>query len=378
MPGRTAFIDECGNFGFRFEREGTSKYYIICAVVAQNSELQYLHRVVSEVKNNNGFRDAEMKSSAIDNYKRRNKILAELLTVKFNVVLLVADKQAFIEKSPLTLYQQTFIKYLHNKLYNVLYCVYPKLKIIEDEIGTSEFQESFKKYVWEKSPRNLFNDYDFGYIDSKDSLLVQLADFVGGTISKVYTDDSAPNYLEMLKGKILHVEKFPNTSTPYFGTASEEDRKYDKDIFDLAIHRARTFIEKYECDGDPDRHLQIALLKHLMFQVHDVDAHKYVSSYQLLPLLNEYTGQRIRPNYLYRRVIAPLRDSEVILASCTQGYKIPISVEDITTYLNQTHMIVSPMLNRIKKCRNLIKKQTNNTLDVLDDPAFLKYKKYFD
>ena len=40
--------------------------------------------------------------------------------------------------------------------------------------------------------------------------------------------------------------------------------------------------------------------------------------------------------------------------------------------------IVSPMLHRVEICRNLIKQQTNNALDVLDDPAFLKYKNYFD
>ncbi len=83
-------------------------------------------------------------------------------------------------------------------------------------------------------------------------------------------------------------------------------------------------------------------------------------------------------NYLYRRIIAPLRDAGVILSSCSQGYKIPISVEDITTYINQTHTVVSPMLHRIEICRNLIKQQTSNDLDVLADPAFLKYKKYFD
>ena len=83
-------------------------------------------------------------------------------------------------------------------------------------------------------------------------------------------------------------------------------------------------------------------------------------------------------NFLYRKVIAPLRDEGVIIASSSHGYKIPISVEDIKTYLNSTHTIVSPMLHRIGICRALIQQQTRNQLDVLDDPAFLRYKKYFD
>jgi len=120
------------------------------------------------------------------------------------------------------------------------------------------------------------------------------------------------------------------------------------------------------------------LLKYLLFQVYNVEASNYISSHQLLSILKEYADERIRPNYLYRRIIAPLRDAGIILASCAHGYKIPISSEDITTYLNQTHTIVSPMLHRIEICRDLIKQKTDNALDVLDDPAFLRYKNYFD
>lgn len=379
LPGRTAFIDECGNFGFDFSKKGTSKYYILCAVIVRNSDLPHLHEAVLAVKNNNGFRDSEMKSSRIaDNYRRRNKIISELLLINFRVILFVADKQAFLSESPLASYRTSFIKFLHRQLYNILYNTYPKLRIIEDQIGTKEFQESFKKYVRENRPLNLFNDYEFDYSDSEDSLLVQLADFVGGTISRVYTEKECPNYLETLKGKIICIEQFPNSSTPYLGAASKGNLKYDKDIFDLAIHRARTFISEYEHDETLEKRLQIALLKYLLFQVHNVDARRYVSSYQILSVLNEYVEQRVRPNYLYRRVIAPLRDAGVILASCAHGYKIPISVEDITTYFSQTHMIVSPMLHRIEICRNLIKQQTDNELDVLDEPVFTRYKNYFD
>lgn len=241
----------------------------------------------------------------------------------FRIILFVADKQAFIKDSPLTTYRHSFIKFLHQRLYNVLYGAFPKLQIIEDQIGTSEFQTSFKKYVREHRPINLLGEYEFDYTDSRDSILVQLADFVGGTIGKTYTDDSAPNYLEMLKGKIICIERFPNDTTPYFGAASEKDRRYDEDVFNLSVHRARDFIASHEHDDDFEKRLQTALLRYLLFQVHNVDAHKYISSHQLLSVLDEYADKKVRPNYLYRRVIAPLRDAGVILASCAHGYKSP-------------------------------------------------------
>ena len=117
LPGRVAYIDECGNFGFDFENEGVSRNYILCAVIVNNSDLPQLHSLVTAVKNNNGFQNSEMKSSAIgNNYRRRSKIVAELLPINFRVILLVADKQAFIDGSPLTLYRKTFIKFLHQRL----------------------------------------------------------------------------------------------------------------------------------------------------------------------------------------------------------------------------------------------------------------------
>ena len=378
LPGRTAYIDECGNFGFDFNNGG-SKYYILCAIIVKNCNIDKLHTAVTAVKQNNGFGQTEMKSSAIgNNYKRRSKIVSELLPIEFRVYLLIADKQAFIENSPLKTYRQSFIKYIHQQLYNVLYKPYPNLKIIEDQIGTSEFQESFKKYVREHQPLNLFNEYSFNYIDSKDSLLVQLADIIGGTINKVYIDLNAPNYMEMLKGKIICTSEFPRKTTPYFASEISENIKYNKDIFYLAIQCAESFITKFEDDESLEKILQIALLKYLLFYIYNVDAYNYISSNKLLSVLNEYTDVKISHNYLFRRIIAPLRDAGVILASSKHGYKIPISTEDITTYLNQTHTIVSPMLHRIEICRNLIKQTTDNSFDVLDDPAFLKYKNYFD
>ncbi|KGK85863.1 hypothetical protein DP73_17675 [Desulfosporosinus sp. HMP52] len=381
QPSRTAFIDECGGFGFDFTTPGTSKYYIICAVCVQDNKLDDLQQAVEKVRSNN-FGKGEMKSNNIGkDYKRRSKIIADLLPLEFRIIVLVANKQAFIADSPLTSYKKSFVKFLHQLLYNVLYHVYPKLKIVEDQTGTSEFQAGFKKYVQNNRPQsNLFDEYeyDFDYSDSKDSVLVQLADIIGGTISKCYTDSAAPNYLEMLKGKIIRIENFPNNTTPYFAISNPYLDKFSKDIFDLSIRCSNNFIAKNDCNQDYEKRMQVAFLKYLLFQVYNVSAEKFVSSSQIISILTEYANSRIRKDFLYRRIIAQLRDAGVIIASCAQGYKIPTSIDDITTYLNQTNSLVSPMLHRVEICRKLIFQQTDRQLDILENDAFVKYKKYFD
>ncbi len=378
QPSRTAFIDECGNFGFDFTSPGTSKYYVICAVCIPDNNIDELQTMVEKVRASK-FGTGEMKSSTVSEYKRRSNIIADLLPLDFRVILLVVDKQAFHNDSPLSTYKRTFIKYLHQRLYDVLYYVYPKLKIVEDQTGTSEFQNGFREYVKNNRPQfDFLGDYDFDYVDSKNSVLVQLADMVGGTINKYYIDPDAPNYLEMLRAKIIRLETFPNNMAPYFANRKSQDIKFNKDIFDLSIRCANLFIEKNENSEDYEKRMQIAFLKYLLFQVRNVNAEAYVSSNQLVAVLSEYANKRVTKDFLYRRVIAQLRESNVIISSCGHGYKIPINVDDIYSYLNQTNSLVSPMLHRVELCRNLIFQQTDKQLDILEDDAFVKYKKYFD
>jgi hypothetical protein len=104
---------------------------------------------------------------------------------------------------------------------------------------------------------------------------------------------------------------------------------------------------------------------------------KYISSGEIIRVLSDLSNSRVRRDYLYRKIVAPLRDAGVIIASCSHGYKIPTCIEDIYLYINQTTGVVGPMLSRVEKCRQLILAQTDGSLDVLNDPALKKYKRYF-
>lgn len=378
ITDRIAFIDECGSFGFDFSKKGTSEYYLICAVIVEKEDIKDLQKKFYEIKKTNGFEKTEIKSSKIgNNDNQRTRIINMLLPIKFKVILLIADKKKFIENSPLTEYKPTFIKYLHRLLYESLYNVYPKLKIIEDEVGTTEFQKSFKKYVENNRPEiNLFNDYDFEYTDSKEENLVQLADLVGGTIYK-NIENPELNWYEILKGKILAVHRFPNSEEPFWGKVSPEDYKFNKDIYSLSLKCANDFILKNSKSQITSIMMQVAFLRNLLYEV-NINPIKYISSKEAIYKIKEFTGLKCTKNQLFRHVVAPLRDSKVILASCNKGYKIPISIDDITMYLNQTHTVVEPMLHRMEVCRNLIIQATKGELDILNDIVFTKYKKYFD
>lgn len=378
-PNRIAYIDESGNFGFDFDKQGTSKFFILCAVIVKDTDIPRITNEIEIVKHNNGIQNNELKSSSIGGKDgRRRKILAELLQIDFQVMLLIVNKQELFKDSPLTTYKDSFLKNIHQQLYSLMYQAYPKLKIIEDQTGRTEFQISFRKYVENHRPTlNLFNEYDFDFIDSKDSILIQLADFIAGSISRTLNGTETYNYIQLLKGKIMRLENFPKINEPFY-TPSSDQVDFDKSIFGLSLHTANNFIEEFQNDKSQEKQLQREVLKILIFYVLNINSTKFVSSAQLIKNLENYPGKRITNNYLYRRIIAPLRDSGVILASSPDGYKIPVSKRDIQTYLLQTHNVVSPMLHRIELCRNLVKLKTDNKLDVLDHPDFVRYKKYFD
>ena len=376
QPGRTAFVDECGNFGFDFEKEGTSLHYVVCAVIVKNDQIGKLVNAVDRLSRNY-FGNGEMKSNSIGKkHSRRIKIFTELLMLDFSLIVLIADKQAFYQDSPLTDYRDSFVKFLHQKLYEVMYAAYPKLKIIEDEFASSEFQSGYREYIHTHRPElNMFNEYDFDYVNSKHSQLVQIADIVAGSIMQNLLDRSAPDALRIFQGRIRGIVNFPSVYPPCFaGTGADE--RFDANIYTLADHCAMNYI-KIHNDTDVDERMRALFLKHLLFVVRNVSASVFVSSAEITNVLSGLSDIKVRRDYLYRKIIAPLRDAGVIIASSSQGYKIPTCIDDIFSYVNQTNGIVGPMLSRVEICRKLILSQTDGSFDIFDDPTLTKYKRYF-
>lgn len=384
QPGRTAFIDECGNFGFGFENNGASEsggpslYYIVCAIVVKDEDISVLEAEAEKIRLNNGFQNGEMKSSLIgDKHKRRIKILTELLGLDFSLVILIADKQKFYLDSPLAKYKEPFVKYLHQKLYDEMYTAYPKLKIVEDEYGSSEFQSGYRDYICAHRPKlNLLNEYDFDYVDSRYSPLVQIADIIAGSIMQRLLDNNAPDILRIFQSRIRGLVNFPSAHPSYLAGVGA-DKAFDANIYSLADHRATQYIDSNKDTKDEDARMRVLFLKHLLWVVRNINPSKYISSGEIIKVLSDLSDSRVRRNDIYRKIIAPLRDADVIIASCSHGYKIPTCIDDIYSYINQTTGVVGPMLSRVEKCRKLILAQTEGSLDILDDPALKKYKRYF-
>ncbi len=377
LPGRSAFIDECGSFGFDFCKEGVSTHYVVCAVIVNNKDIGGIEQKIEKIQRNK-FGGSEMKSSSIsDNHHRRINILTELLMLDFSLIILIADKQAFHENSPLTNYKGTFVKYLHRLLYDSMYCAYPKLKIVEDEYGTSEFQKGYRQYIRNNRPAlNLFDDYDFDYVDSKNSNIVQIADIIAGSVMQHIIDTNAPDALKLFQSRIRDVIRFPKVFTPK-SEKMGDDSYYDAQIYNLAHKRALNYIEQNRNDLSEEVRLRSLFLRLLLFSAENFGESQYIYAGKIVQELSDLSETKVTRDFLYRRIVAKLRDEDVLIASSSHGYKIPTCTEDIRTYIAQTDTVVSPMLARIGKCRSLISKETDGKLDILNAAEFQGYKRYF-
>ena len=376
-PGRTAYIDESGSFGFDFTAEGVSTHYIVCAVIVDNTKIREIENKVDQIRKNR-FGSNEMKSSQIGkNNERRYKVLMDLLALDFSIIVMIADKKAFISQSPLTEYKGTFVKYLHKLLYESMSCAYPKLKIIEDEFGTSEFQQGYKEYIRKNRPEpNLFNDYSFDYADSKHSNIVQIADIIAGSISRHIADPESPDVLRIFESRIREIISFPKVYSEV-KVPQESSNEYDSRIYNLALKCAYDYINANRNTISDDVRLRVLFLKLLIFRAENFNPNLYIYSGEIVNHLSSVSEKKITRDYLYRKIIAKLRDEGVLIASSSHGYKMPTCVRDIYAYIAQTDSIVAPMLSRIKKCRIQILKETDGMLDILDSHELMSYKRFF-
>ena len=80
------------------------------------------------------------------------------------------------------------------------------------------------------------------------------------------------------------------------------------------------------------------------------------------------------------KIIGKLRDEGVVIASSSpqKGYKIPANKKELYDYFNHGTLIIVPMMERLKKCRDIIKLGTANEEDLFEKTEYSALKRYFD
>lgn len=369
------FLDESGAFGFNFEKDHCSTHFIIAAILVNESDLNRVSDGIENIKNK-FFPNGELKSSKIKkkHFKKRIEILQSLLCLPFNIALLIVDKREIDTSSYLRKYKKTFYKFIYHQLYKDLLDTIKDISIHPDEIGGKQDLEEFSKYYYRKTNQySLFHDIDFAFDNSKNSLMIQAADIIAGSIAKCYneTDRSldSTDYFSLIKQKIIFQKLFPWSKETFF-EETKFDTQDDKEIADLSLRLVDEFCHTNSASDEIEIKQQIAILSYLRFRFLQNQFRSYINTKELMNYLVKLGYDEISVSTFRMKVIAKIRDKGVILASSPNGYKIPCKVSEVYDFINHGKNVILPMLHRLKTCNDKIKLATNNKLNLFEKAEY--------
>ncbi len=372
-----AFADEYGNNSFDFTSQGT--HFIVASIIINESQEISLQNNLERIRKKY-FQTGEIKSKKVgDKHIRRLKILKELAELDFNIYALVVDKQKLFGEG--FKYKEPFYKYLNGLLYKELFKAYPNLRLYVDEHGGNDFLKSFKEYVQKTHIRDLFSSSEFETGDSKKSIIIQLADFIAGTLGRCHDLNKNLSYrdkfIEVLKPRLSGINYFPKEFKSYKIDETEVEGEYDLQIAQYSTNLALDFIETKKSNKQEDID-QINCIKLLLLHQNVFGSKKYLSSKELMRHLEIGRDKPLKDQQFRSTVIGKLRDQGILIASSSKGdkkgYRLPTTALDLVKFLDHGNSLVLPILNRIKMCREKVKLSTNNKFDILENEEFTKLR----
>jgi len=374
MDNFLAYLDESGGHGFDFTKEGTSTHFVICAIMIDEHNDSDVANEFEKIKAKY-FPVSELKSSKIGkNDNIRLKILTDLESLDFKYYCLIVDKRHILPNTGLQ-YKEIFYKFLYGILYNILFKSIRHLSIIADEMISDDFLKGFKDYVMQNHTVDLFHQNRFDFKNGKTTVLLQLADFISGTMNRYYSNKSIISVKDYLPNKFLGEIVWPQNYKPFTVDESEVNDEYKDIIADLALLRIDSYLNKSANTKEPIIRKRVYFLNYLKSIYLYNSKTRFIYTDEIINHIENLTGERIKEQYFRQQIIGPLRTEGVLISSNSKGYKIPCSTSDIYAFFNLSSRIIHPMLLRLKMTHDALIQATNGNLNILKNTEYDYLKK---
>jgi hypothetical protein len=248
-----------------------------------------------------------------------------------------------------------------------------------EQIRIRHFQkgEIKSKKVANNHMPTLFSGSDFSFGISQDNSMIQLADFIAGTLARCFDEtkksEESDRFFQLLKPKITSLNHFPPDHRSYYIEAAKGESAFDPEIATAGFNSANLFLgkQKVETKEDTDK---INCVKLLLLYFNNYGVHKYITTSELIRHLNVGRPEVLTEHTFRTKVIGQIRDAGVLVVSSStgsnKGYKLPSSVEDLHKFVNHGNSMILPMLHRIKIIRDKIKLATLNQTDIVAKGEF--------
>lgn len=367
-----AFVDEYGDHGLAVGKQGASTHFVLAAILVRQVDLDRVRQGIEAVRLRE-FPQSELKSSRVGGKDgKRVRIVGALAELPWTAYVISIDKARIDPVSGL-IYGRSFRKFIFSRLYKKLIDVHDSLHTTLDEHGGSAFMREFAVYVDRKFRPSLFRRTAFGFAKSDQEPVLQLADMVAGTVGRTLDPrkdtGSLHPVLDILRPHLLAVDEWPFRILPDVprGVAASAS---DELVADQAQRTALRYLERHESSDDPEVSLRTEAVRVLLSEF-NYERGRFIQKGRLAELLGAGVAGGMSTDRLRRRIIGPLRDDGVLVASTAHGgYKLAASVDDLIDFVTVTQTVVEPSLRRVRKARESVLMASNGDIDILAGEQF--------
>ncbi|MCE7061969.1 hypothetical protein [Dyadobacter sp. CY343] len=385
MHNHIAFLSEWGNNALDFsKRPGSTTlpttHFIVCAIIIGKADVPCVLPVLEAVSKRY-FNGGQIDSEKISNdHIKRKQILEDLEELPFQIFSVIVDKRQLIGEG--LRYKGSFFKFLHGLADRELFRIFPDLEMVTGQIQDETFMKGFVSYVQQNHIANLFNESSFGFIAAQDSLVVQTAGLIAGTLARCYDEtvitDQRADFIEVLKRKVVTIRFWPDAFEHNLISRPQPGPSFDPLLSRLSVNLANDFLHRKSADRAPQAIDQVSTLSYLLFHFRHIDPVRYITSFELMEHIRARKGKNVSLHYFQTKVIAPLRDAGVLIASSSRGYKLPASEQDLYDFVSHSNTIIEPMLSRVKRFRDQVHIASDGKIDVLAAEEYKVIRKVID
>jgi hypothetical protein len=373
LSKKIGYIDESGDKSILFEKGGVTTFFVVSAIIIDEHSVNKVRNGFIEIaKKHTQAPEIKSNAKAFRNIENRLNLLKDLSSLDFRIYSIIVDKRKIFENSGLQ-FRDSFFKYVNGLLDSELYNYFPYLELISDEHGSEKFMTGFIKYVEENHKQTeLFRGPEFKFENSLNEPLIQLADFVAGSIAKCYEPDKiqprSQEIIDVLDKKILHLREWPELPPKLFRKIEDEDEKFNHELVDFIFFRINEFIEFNQKTTDPEIKNQLICLYYLIYRFKK-DPYSYSYSDEIIERIN-IRKINLTKRIFRKNVIGKLRDNKILITSSQSGYKIPCCKGDIIRFYNNYSTKIIPMIETIGKTDTLVKSVTFGKINLLESNEY--------
>lgn len=375
------FLDESGDPHFPAGEQGKSTHYVVAAVIVADDRLADV-RAESEAIRIDHFGAGEMKAGARSlrrDPERRRAIVEALAELDVSYAVVAVDKQEMYEDSPLAKWKRSFLKFTARQLLQRLYGTYDQVRVVADEYGRANYQDEFDRYV--RKRLGLFAEgSDFAFGDSEQEPLIQVADFVAGTVFRAHRDhtDEDRALVGILRDRMHTFIAWPVVFAPVDPPRRSGDQAdRDRAVRDLALRSAARYVGANRDSTDPITVARVVCLDRLIYAAQFDEQSSFVHADELTAQVAglRLQGVNLSTRWLSANVIGPLRDEGVVISGSSQGYAIPYRADELDAHARDVRSKAIPMLRRLARYREDLLIRTAGDVDLLDAPGLATVKR---